>query len=390
MTLGVGIIGAGAISSSHAAAYSSNGRRIRLVGVADLDLDRARQVQRRFHADTAVADYRELLARPEVDLVSVCTPPATHAEITIDALEAGKHVLCEKPMTTAAEDAAVVARVASEHPELQMSCVFQHRDDPALRRARWVINEGIIGSIISARVGAHAARGADYYGEARGMWRTDGGGALMVQGIHLLDSLTWLLGEVESVSATTATLMHDIEAEDTAAGWARLASGGLVTIECDTCAHRDAYEMDIQGQLGSLHLRYYPGWGRAWRYSLELDRRHDVRRATGRARRCVRSPAFARTKDLARIATARAIHRPACQRRQGHGPHIARFLDAVESGTGAPVPAVEARRSVELVVGFYRSAMLGHPVHLAAATVERPVELAVATVRQPVELAAAA
>jgi UDP-N-acetyl-2-amino-2-deoxyglucuronate dehydrogenase len=364
MTLGVGIIGAGSISGSHAAAYASNGSRIRLIGIADPDLTRARDIQRRFHARNVFANYGELLSQREIDLVSICTPPATHAEIAMDALEAGKHVLCEKPMTTDAGDAAAVATTAAEHPELHFSCVYQHRDDPVLRRARWVINEGVIGKVLSARVGAQASRSADYYREARGLWHTDGGGALMVQGIHLMDSLTWLLGDVESVSAATATLMHDIEAEDTVAGWARLATGALVTIECSTCAHRDAYEMDIQGELGSLYLRYYPGWGRSWTYNIHLDRRQASRRAAHRARRSVPCARFAHTRDLARLATAKASGRPTSQRRQGHGPHIRRFLDAVEFGTQDPVPPSEARRSVELVLGFYRSVAAGRPVQL--------------------------
>jgi predicted dehydrogenase len=362
--LGVGVIGAGAISGCHADGYASAGGRVRLIGVADLDVDRAQRLRRSFEFDTAVADYRELLARPEIDLVSVCTPPATHAGIMLDALTAGKHVLCEKPITTDVHDAIAIGNAAREHPGLRVSCVFQHRDDPALLRARWVIREGLIGEVCSARVGAHARRRADYYSNGRGQRDVDGGGALIIQGIHVLDAMVWLLGGVESVSATMGTLAHDIEAEDTIAGWARLRNGGLATVECSTCAHRDRYEMDIQGQLGSLHLRYYPGWGRAWRLSIKLVGRGTALRTGREARHRFPSPTVHRASDAARLASAKAIGGDRRPRHSGHGLHIRRFLDAIELGKRPPVPPSEARRSIELVAGFYRSASEGRPVTL--------------------------
>jgi UDP-N-acetyl-2-amino-2-deoxyglucuronate dehydrogenase len=363
--LGVGVIGAGAISRCHADGYASAGSRARLVAVADLDLARARKLGRSFRFDAAVADYRELLARPEIDLVSVCTPPATHAEITLEALNAGKHVLCEKPITTDVRDAVAVGNAALGSPGLRVSCVFQYREDPALRRARWLIGEGLIGEVASARVSAHARRTAAYYSEARGSWHSDGGGALMVQGIHLLDAMVWLLGGVDSVSATMGTLMHDIEAEDAISGWARLSRGGLATIDCSTCAHRDRYEMDIQGEHGALHLRYLPGWGHAWQLAIDLGRHRHPRRVAREARRRYPSRSALRAADFGRVAAARATGSGRRPRHSGHALHIRRFLDAVEYGLGAPVPPVDAQRSVELVAGFYRSATEGHPVTLA-------------------------
>src|SRR5438067_1450509 len=102
--LGVGIIGCGAISSLHAASFSSLRERARVVAFADIEDGRASEMRRRFRADAAYAEYACLLERPDIDVVSVCTPPATHAEIVVDAIEAGKHVLCEKPIATTLED----------------------------------------------------------------------------------------------------------------------------------------------------------------------------------------------------------------------------------------------------------------------------------------------
>jgi predicted dehydrogenase len=163
------------------------------------------------------------------------------------------------------------------------------------------------------------------------------------------------------------TLVHDIEGEDAIAGWARLSGGVLATVECSTCAHRDRYEIDIQGEHGSLHLRYYPGWGRTWHLSINLDDRGSGWRTGREARHRFRSPTGSRASDIARLASGKVTgsgHRP---RHSGHGLHIHRFLDAVEQGTQSPVPLSEARRSVELVAGFYRSASEGRPVALPLA-----------------------
>jgi UDP-N-acetyl-2-amino-2-deoxyglucuronate dehydrogenase len=354
--LGIGIIGAGMASNAHAAAYLSVRRRATLTAIADVDATRAEALRRRTGADAAFTDYHELLARPDIDAVSICTPAATHVEIVLDAIRAGKHVLCEKPIATCLGDADRLIEASADRPELCVSCVFQHRDDPAVQRARWLIQERLIGDVCSARLVAHVHRNASYYQGGRGEWQTDGGGALIVQGSHLLDALVWILGDVASVSGTMGTFIHNIETEDTFVGWTRLSGGAPASIECSTGAPRDDYGFDILGREASLRLRYRPGWARVW----ELDiRSHDRKRARAIRRKSERRipPATRlRAPHVASLAAARGMRSVRQPRHLGHGPHLRRFLDAIESGDPSPVSPAEACRSLELIEAFYRSA----------------------------------
>lgn len=356
MGLGVGIIGAGMASNAHAAAYLSAGRRATLAAIADVNVSRAQALRRRTGADAAFSDYRELLGRSDIDAVSICTPAATHAEIVLDAIRAGKHVLCEKPIATRIDDADALIDATADHPELCVSCVFQHRDDPALRRARWILRKRLIGDVSSAHLAARVRRNASYYEGGRGEWRTDGGGALIVQGIHLLDALIWMLGDVASVSGAMGTLIHDIETEDTFVGWARLSGGALASIECSTGAPRDEYAFDVLCREASLRLRYRPGWARMW----ELDvRSHNLRQAWAirrRAERRIPPATRLRAPHIARLAATRVTRSARRPHHLGHTPHIRRFLDAVESGDASPVSPSEACRSLEVVEALYRSA----------------------------------
>lgn len=363
MSIGVGIIGAGDISSAHARAYLSAHGRARMIAVADLDLARARSMQARFGLDAAVANHRELLMRSDIDVVSICTPPATHAEILLDSVRAKKHVLCEKPIATNMEDVDAIIIAASERSGLRVSCVFQHRDDPALRQVRWILGRGLIGNVSAARVTAHVHRQPSYYEAWRRQPGAGGGGALIAQGIHLLDAITWLLGDVKSVSGALGTFVHDAESEDTFTGWARLTTG-LATVECSTCAQGDEYAIDILGEEASLHLCYRPGWARMWHLDVRSRRRQSAWGIRWRATHSSPSATRARSSDLAHLAAARATGSDRRPKHHGHGPHIREFLDAVEYGARSPVPPREARRSVELAAAFYRSAATGEVVEL--------------------------
>ena len=362
-SIGVGIIGAGAISEAHAAAYRSAGRRASLVGIADYDRARALEIQRKFGVVQAFSDYHELLDRDDIDVVSVCTPPSTHAVIVLDAIRAKKHVLCEKPITTTLSDAAAVIDAGLAHPDVVVSCVFQHRNDPALARAHWLLQQGVLGPLHAARVTVHAHRTSAHYVRGRGLRAVSGGGVLMEVGIHLLDALIWLLGDVESASATTQTAVHDIETEDTAAGWVRLKSGLIATFDCASWGRHDLYAFEVHGEGTTLTLRYRPGLARRWKLSVHSRSSRAFRRSLRQARRHFPSRG-SRGADMALFAVARMTGSPRVPRRLRHGPQISRFLESVENKSVCPVSPAEARRSLELALAIYSSAATGQVVTL--------------------------
>src|SRR5260370_145164 len=146
--LGVGVIGAGGIVRRHAVAYRCLPEFARLVAVADLDESRANAAKREHGFQETYTDYRDLLSRDDIAIVSICTPPHVHAPVVIDALNAGKHVLCEKPMARTLEEADQEIEAAERHPELKMSCVYQYRSDPTHRRGRQLIRHPTLGNVL--------------------------------------------------------------------------------------------------------------------------------------------------------------------------------------------------------------------------------------------------
>ena len=364
MSLRVGVVGAGTAGRLHSLGYLSAGSRVRLVAVADVDLERARQMRRRFGFEDAMGGHRELLARPDIDVVSICTPAVDHARVVLDAVGAKKHVLCEKPVTITDEDAQRIVTSVSEQPDLCVSCVFQHRDDPAVQRARWLLEQGAIGAVTAVHLAARVRRDSAYYTGTRGQLQADGGGALMVQGIHVLDTLSWLVGDVESVSATMDTFVQPTDTEDTIAGWARLEAGAIATIDCTTCAQRDEYRIDVLGRTGSVHLDYRPGWARTWDLETRSRGRRESRAMRRSAARRFPSEARIRAPHVASLAAARLARHDHIPHHLGHGPHVRRFLHAIENGEPAPVTLTDAARSVETVLAFYRSATRGETVQL--------------------------
>jgi len=315
--------------------------------------------------EDAMSDYHDLLARPDIDVVSVCTPAASHAGIVLDAIRASKHVLCEKPITTTKEDARAIASAASEQPDLCISCVFQHRDDPALQRARWLLEEEALGRVLAVHLSARACRDAAYYGDTRGRMETDGGGALMVQGIHLLDALIWLVGPVASVSATMDTFVHTIDTEDMIGGWARLVTGTVATIDCTTCAQRDVYSIDVLGETAGLRLGYRPGWARTWSLGVKSKSRQSGWKMRWRAERRFPPDSRFRAGSVAKLAVGRLIGDDRVASHLGHGPHVRRFLEAIEIGGPPPVSPADAARALETVLAFYQSANQGEPIHIS-------------------------
>lgn len=195
-----------------------------------------------------------ILADPAIDAVSVCTPSGLHAEIGIQALRAGKHVLLEKPMdvTLAACDALLAA---AQKTGRTLSVVSQHRFDPASLRVKQARGAGELGALIYADARIPWYRTQEYYdsGDWRGTWALDGGGALMNQGIHTVDLLQWICGPVQSVYAQTRTLAHaGLETEDIACATLTFAGGAVGTLVASTALYPGfAARLGVHGARGS-------------------------------------------------------------------------------------------------------------------------------------------
>ena len=182
-TIGVGVVGTGVIFQRHAEAYAELGPRVRLAAVAEVDESKLRQAITRYSVPFGCRDYRQLLERKDVAIVTVCTPPCFHDQIVIDALEAGKHVVCEKPLAHTLEAADRIRKVAERFPG-RLSTTFQFRYLPEVQRTVWLRDHDRLGRLLFGRF--------SWYGrfhkpgrprmEWWGRWEVAGGGAVMKRG----------------------------------------------------------------------------------------------------------------------------------------------------------------------------------------------------------------
>ncbi len=223
----VAVIGAG-IGAAHVEAYRDNAALYLVAVVCDLDAARAGKLAA--IADAAVeTSYEAVLARTDIDLIDICLPPHLHFRTIEQALQAGKHVLCEKPLVASLRDVERVQRAAERAGRAVMP-VYQYRYGNGLARLRRLIEAGVTGRPLVASIETHWNRAADYYAVPwRGRKATELGGAILGHAIHAHDMLTFALGPVRRVFAKVATRVNAIETEDCAAICLEMASGALVT-----------------------------------------------------------------------------------------------------------------------------------------------------------------
>jgi predicted dehydrogenase len=242
--LRVAILGCGRIAKNHVAPLKDvDGTQ--LVAVCDLHRERADALGRSAGVP-AYTNYHEMLLREHVDLVCILTPSGMHPAHAIDIMDRHrKHVVIEKPMALAFDDIARI-RDAAARAGVKVFPVYQNRYNKAVQRVRRDLVSGALGKPVLGTVRVRWSRGAAYYARDpwRGTWAMDGG-ALTNQGIHYIDLLQYLMGDIEAVTARTATRLVDVEVEDTAVATARFGSGALAVIEVTTAARPRDFEASI-------------------------------------------------------------------------------------------------------------------------------------------------
>ncbi|HUG52974.1 MAG TPA: Gfo/Idh/MocA family oxidoreductase, partial [Vicinamibacteria bacterium] len=248
------IVGAGVVARYHAQAIAA-APGTRLVATCRADPSKAAAAEAEFGVPCET-DYDALLARPDLDAVCICTPSGAHAAQTVAAARAGKHVLVEKPMALTLEDADAMIE-AADGAGVRLGVALQRRTEPAYQAVRGAIAAGALGRLVMGLALVPYHRGQAYYDSAawRGTWAQDGGGALMNQGIHIVDLLLWFLGDVEEVQAHSATVAHAIEVEDNAVATLRFKSGALGSIVATTAAAPGfPHRVEVYGTRGGVQL----------------------------------------------------------------------------------------------------------------------------------------
>lgn len=249
-----GIIGCGRIAPRHADSIAEI-PNAKLVQVCDVIEARARHFSDKY-STTYCLNYYELLSNPNIDIVNICTPSGMHAEMAIAALKAGKHVIVEKPMAMNIDEANRMISTAQK-VKRKLCIVLQNRYNPPMQDFYNVVKEGKIGRILLGSVTVRWYRPQEYYNDGWHGTHSMDGGALMNQSIHHIDALQWLVNvPVKSVSAYTATLAHQMEAEDVGVVIVRFENGALATVEGSTVTYPQNLEASVAlfGEKGSLKV----------------------------------------------------------------------------------------------------------------------------------------
>lgn len=251
------VIGCGAIHELHAYAIQEN-EDTELYAVCDIVKERADKTAQNFGCK-AFYDFEDVLKCEEIDVVHICTPHYLHAPMAIAAMQAGKHVFCEKPMAIKPSDAQDMIDTAKETGKTLGIC-FQNRYRNVAVQAKRILDSGKLGKIKGARANVFWKRDREYYasGDWRGKWDTEGGGVLINQSIHTLDMLNWLCGGAQELKAHVDTfeLSDCIEVEDSAFINLRFKdSANALFTATNVYAADTPIEVDIVCEKGTMSIR---------------------------------------------------------------------------------------------------------------------------------------
>ena len=338
----IGIIGGGGISETHARAAGEI-PGVEIAAFYGDNHEKTSQLSQRF-GGTAYREFQTFLDHRPMDFVIIGSPSALHAEQGIAAARQGLHVLTEKPIDVSTAQANALI-YACDSAGTKLGVCFQDRVAPEIARLKQVVDEGRLGKPILVNGYVKWYRPPEYYTNSR--WRgtraLDGGGALMNQGVHTVDLLLWLMGDVERVYARAVTALHDIEVEDTVVATLEFRNGAIGTLGAGTSIY-PGYQrrVELTGAEGTIIME------------------HD---------RIV--AADLRTPDPALISPGAdgknaSASSPIVSDVSGHRRLIEDFLQAIENNSRPVCDGHDGKRSVELIEAIYESSRTSLPVRIRA------------------------
>ncbi|HNV93347.1 MAG TPA: Gfo/Idh/MocA family oxidoreductase [Candidatus Cloacimonas sp.] len=338
-TIKIGIIGCGRISKNHFDAVSQI-QEAEFVAACDVIDSRLQTVSDNYGIKKLYTNYKEMMEKENLDLVSICTPSGLHPQIGIDAANHRINVLTEKPMATNIEAADALIR-ACDANNVKLFVVKQNRLNSTMQLLKRAIDKGRFGRIYLAESNVFWQRPQAYYDAEkwRGTWEFDGG-AFMNQASHYVDALYWLLGNVDNVMAYTATMARRIEAEDTGCAILHFRNGIIATLNVTMLTFPKNFEgsITIIGEKGTVKIG-------------------------GVAVNKIEKWEFEDYDDDDRIAQD-ANYQPPNVYGFGHNPYYRNVIDVL---LGKDVPSTDGRdgrKSVEIIQAIYRSAKTGKRISL--------------------------
>lgn len=351
MKLKAALIGCGRISFKHIEAIVNNKDQIELVAVCDPVTEKAEAKKAEYlkaipGATVSVyTDYQKMLSEVKPDIVSIATPSGMHCSIACDALNAGCHVITEKPMALSTDDAQLMIDTAKKNGK-KLAVSFQNRFNAPVQKARAAYEKGRFGRMLHGMISVRWNRNENYYAEAdwRGTWEQDGG-TLMNQCTHGIDLLQWMMGEdAVRVQAQTRRFLRPIDAEDFGCAIVEFASGAVGIIEgtADVYPKNLNETLSLFGEKGSVVI------GGLAVNKIETWRFSDAQQVGD-------------TEDV--VLDPNASDPPTVYG-FGHSALFKDVLDAIESGREPLVSGEKGKKALDIILAIYESQKTGKPVDL--------------------------
>lgn len=347
----IGIVGLGKVAHNHAQAVQSL-PQTELAGVCSRSIDKSTDFASQY-GTRGYSDVRNMVQTEHIEIVIICTPHPAHLAVTIPALEAGAHVLVEKPLASSLTDCDAMLKAAAQTAR-QLGVISQRRWYAPVERVKKAIDQGKLGKPILATLTQLGWRDQAYYQSDpwRGKWNSEGGGVLINQAPHLLDLLLWFMGEVDSVSALSENLNHPyIEVEDTAVAIIKFKSGALGSIVASNSQNPGLYSnihvhgangasIGVQTDSGSIFI--------AGMTDITDPPLNDLWTVQGEA-----------TSLENMQAQDRAFFKGINPMVYYFAAQIADFIDAVNNQSSPRVSGEDGRRVVALINAIYKSSNIG-------------------------------
>jgi len=344
MEYGIGIVGAGLIADFHARAIKSI-KGARLTAILSRSEEKAKLFADKFKCK-GYCSSTEFYNDKNIDIVSICTPSGLHLESAIESINAGKHLIIEKPLEITLKRCDKIINEC-EKKGLKVGGIFQSRFYDGSQLMRKAIDQNRFGKLVLGDAYVKWFRSQEYYdkGVWKGTKKYDGGGALINQSIHAVDLLQWYMGQVKSVQALKGIFGHNnIEVEDSAVAALEFLNGAYGVIEGSTAIYPGFLKrIEISGTKGSAILEEEDI--KFWKFAEEKKEDDIIRK-----------------KYDKKTSTGGGSADPAAISFEGHKRQFESFINALREGKNPSPDAIEARKSVAIILAIYESAEKGKKI----------------------------
>ncbi len=333
----VAVVGTGGISPMHIEGLLNFQNRCRIVALCDIYPEKAEGMKEKYKLDCEIFDDHQkmLSSGVKIDLVHICTPPYVHSEIAINSMNAGCHVVVEKPMATCLAECDAMLE-AERKNGVVMACIAQNRFRNSIYKLKKIAESGIAGKIRCAHINSHWWRGHSYYDLWwRGTWEKEGGGPTLNHAVHHIDMLNWLEGELpKAVTALLANTGHDnSEVEDLSLAILTYTDGSAASITSSVIHHGEEQGIELQCDGAKISA--------PWKIQAEISKENGF-------------PVTGGNQDLLNEIQSLYDTLPDLSY-EGHTGEIDDILKALEEGTKPLITGIDGRKTVELITAIYKA-----------------------------------